>query len=150
MWIPGFGKHVEQEGNRGRLTLKDTEGNDVRLGEQVGDKPVVLVFYPKAGTPVCTKQLCSLREGWGELMDKANVFGISYDSREVLKRWKEQEKLPFPLLSDAAHDVAKKYGVAGLFANARVTFVIGKDGKIKAVINKINATNHAGQILEVL
>lgn len=155
MWIPGFGKYTAKEGSRigdvaFDFTLKDTDGTAVRLSEQVGEKPVVLVFYPKAASPICTKQLCSLKERWDELMEKARVFAISYDSPDVLKRWKEQDNLPMPLLSDSTHEVAKKYGVAGAFANARVSFVIGTDGKIKAVIDSVSAGNHAKQVMDAL
>ena len=155
VWIPGFGRDVARQGNRvgdaaTDFTLPDQDGNPVTLSEQVGEKPVVLVFYPIAGSPVCTKQMCSLRDGWGELMSKANVFGLSYDGVEAVKKFKTDEKLPFTLLSDSGKQAAKAYGVVGMFAVARVTFVVGTDGKIKSVISSIKASNHAQQILEAL
>ena len=155
VWIPGFGKYTPKQGNRvgdtaPDFTLKDHDGNEVKLSGQVGDKPVVLVFYPRAGSPICTKQMCSLRDGWTELMAKAKVFGVSYDSVEQVRKFKEQQKLPFTLLSDPNKKVAKLYGVDGTFAAARVTFVIGTDGKIKAAIDSINANEHAKQVLKAL
>ncbi|MEZ5992924.1 MAG: peroxiredoxin [Planctomycetota bacterium] len=155
VWIPGFGKYTPKQGNRvgdgaPDFTLKDHDGNEVKLSGQVGDKPVVLVFYPRAGSPICTKQMCSLRDGWTELMAKAKVFGVSYDSVEQVRKFKEQQKLPFTLLSDPNKEVAKLYGVDGTFAAARVTFVIGTDGKIKAAIDSINANEHAGEVLAAL
>ncbi|MCA8918977.1 MAG: peroxiredoxin [Planctomycetes bacterium] len=155
VWIPGFGKYTPKQGNRvgddaPDFTLKDHDGNEVKLSGQVGDKPVVLVFYPRAGSPICTKQMCSLRDGWTELMAKAKVFGVSYDGVEQVRKFKEQQKLPFTLLSDPNKKVAKLYGVDGTFAAARVTFVIGTDGKIKAAIDSINANEHAKQVLKAL
>lgn len=155
VWIPGFGKYTPKQGNRvgddaPDFTLKDHDGNDVKLSGQVGEKPVVLVFYPRAGSPICTKQMCSLRDGWSELMAKAKVFGVSYDSVEQVRKFKEQQKLPFTLLSDPNKKVAKLFGVDGTFAAARVTFVVGKDGKIKAAIDSINASDHAKQVLAAL
>lgn len=155
VWIPGFGKYTAKQGNRvgdaaPDFTLKDHDGNDVKLSEQVGDKPVVLVFYPRASSPVCTKQMCSLRNDWGKLSDKAKVFGLSYDPPADLKKFKKDDNLPFTLLSDPDKEAAKKFGVAGTFAAARVTFVIGIDCKIKAVIEDIKAGDHADQVLKAL
>ena len=155
VWIPGFGKYTPKQGNRvgddaPDFTLKDQDGNNVTLSEQLGEKPVVLVFYPMAGSPICTKQMCSLRDGWGELMQKAKVYGISYDSLQDLKRFKSHEHLPFDLLSDQGKKVAKQFGVDGTFAAARVSFVIGTDAKIKAVIDHIKANDHAGEVLKLL
>lgn len=155
VWIPGFGKYTAKQGNRvgddaPDFTLKDQDGNDVTLSEQVGDKPVVLVFYPRASSPVCTKQMCSLRNDWDKLSGKAKVFGLSYDPPADLKKFKQEDNLPFTLLSDPDKEAAKRYGVAGTFAAARVTFVIGTDGKIKSVIEDIKASDHAEQVLKAL
>lgn len=155
VWIPGFGRYTAKDGNRAGdvapdFTLKDQDGIQVKLSDEVGDRPVVLVFYPMAGSPICTKQMCSLKAGWAELMQKAKVFGVSYDSPQDLIRFKQNEKLPFDLLSDSGKQVAKLYGVDGTFAAARVTFVIGTDGRIKAVIDHIKASDHAKQVLAAL
>lgn len=112
VWIPGFGKYSPRMGNRvgdkaPDFTLQDQDGRSVHLAEELGHRPVVLVFYPMAGSPVCTRQMCSLRDGWPELMSNAKVFGISYDSVQNLQRFKEQEHLPFPLLSDPDKAVAE-------------------------------------------
>src|SRR5690606_39521116 len=106
--------------------------------------------YPMPGSPVCTPQMCSLRDGWPELMSRAKVFGASYDSVKNLQHFKEQEHLPFPLLSDPDKVVAKLYGVDGTFAAARVTFAICVDGRIQAVIDGVKASDHAKQVLEAL
>ncbi|MBZ0137452.1 MAG: peroxiredoxin [Planctomycetes bacterium] len=155
VWIPGFGRYKAQPGNRvgdhaPDFTLKDDGGHDVTLSHEVGERPVVLVFYPRAGSPICTRQMCSLRDGWGELTARARVFGISYDDVDAIRRFKHDEKLPFVLLSDSDKSVARKYGVHGTFAPARVTFVIDSSGKIESVIEHIKAGDHAAQILASL
>ena len=155
VWIPGFGKYTAKQGNRvgdtaPDFTLKDQDGIDVTLSEQVGELPVLLVFYPRASSPVCTKQMCSLRNDWSKLSGKAKVFGLSYDPPAGLKKFKQDDNLPFTLLSDPDKVVANKYGVAGTFAAARVTFVIGTDGKITAVIEDIKASGHAEQVIAAL
>lgn len=152
MWIPGFGRYVAKAGNRvgddaPDFTLRDQDGGQVRLKDQLGELPVVLVFYPRASSPICTMQMCSLRDDWGEIHKRAKIFGLSYDPPEALKRFQQSDKLPFALLSDPDKAVAKAYGVAGTFAAARVSFVIGQDGKIKAVITDIKATEHNKQLL---
>jgi thioredoxin-dependent peroxiredoxin len=93
---------------------------------------VVLVFYPGDFTPVCTKQLCSYRDSFGDLKDTgAKVLAISGDSMESHERFKKEKNLPFPLLSDEKGDVAKAYGLSGfLVKTKRCLIVIGPDGKI--------------------
>ncbi|MBK8206716.1 MAG: peroxiredoxin [Planctomycetes bacterium] len=155
MWIPGFGRYSAKPGNRvgddaPGFSLLDQNGAQVSLKEQLGDKPIVLVFYPRASSPICTKQMCSLRDNWATLVQKARVFGVSYDPPAALKVFKQNDKLPFTLLSDPDKKVANAYGVAGLFAAARVSFVIGPDGKIKAVITDIKASDHDQQVLDAL
>lgn len=155
MWIPGFGKYTPKPGNRvgdevPDFTLNDQDGNNLRLHEQITDKPVVLVFYPRAGSPICTVQMCSLRDGWRELMQRARVFGLSYDPVADLKKFQQEDQLPFTLLSDPDKVAAKALGVDGLFAAARVTFVVGTDKRIKAVLTSIDANGHAAQVLKAL
>lgn len=155
MWIPGFGRYTAKPGNRvgddaPGFTLLDQDGVQVNLKDQLGDKPIVLVFYPRASSPICTRQMCSLRDNWSDLVQKAKVFGISYDPPAALKNFQQNDKLPFTLLSDPDKKVATAYGVAGTFAAARVSFVIAPDGKIKAVITDIKAGDHDQQVLKAL
>lgn len=155
MWIPGLGRYKPAPGNRvgdpaPDFTLPDHDGQSVHLADHLGAKPVVLVFYPRANSMVCTRQMCSLRDGWAALAQAATVFGLSYDQTAALRRFRQDDHLPFSLLSDAERRVAKAYGVAGLFLAARVTFIIGVDGRIRAVLSHISASDHAKQVLEAL
>lgn len=114
---------------------------------------LVLYFYPKAFTPGCTSESCSLRDGHGELVKAgATVLGVSLDSVARLKEFKQSYNLPFDLLSDADKAMSRTYrtlGFGGLFAERR-TFVINPDGRIAHVFEQVNVRSHDRQVAEVL
>jgi peroxiredoxin Q/BCP len=119
------------------FTLTDQDGKAVTLSKVVAQGPVILAFYPKAFTPGCTKQNSNFRDHYAEVADKgAQIFGVSTDSVETQKKFKDEYKLPYALLSDRDGKVAKQYSgtipVVGL-AN-RANFVIGQDGKIARIV----------------
>ena len=110
----------------------------VKLGDQLGKKPIVLLFFPLAFTGVCTKEMCEVSAGLKAYEQLgAEVLGISVDSPFAQAAWAEKEKINIPLLSDLNKEAAKVYGtlipdLAGLGSvSARAAFVIGKDGKVK-------------------
>ncbi len=114
------------------FTLKDGNGNDWQLSKQHG-KIVVLLFYPGDNTPVCTKQLCSVRDNWGDYQKTgAEVVGISTDSAESHKSFAEKYDLPLMLLSDEKGETLEKYAMKSWLPNrsARGVVVIDKNGKI--------------------
>lgn len=114
------------------FTLSDGDGNDWTLSDHVG-KTVVLLFYPGDYTPVCTAQLCSVRDHWSEYQATgAEVVGISTDSVESHKGFAEKNELPLRLLSDPDRKVASAYDMKSWLPgrNARGVVVIDKDGKI--------------------
>ena len=114
------------------FTLKDGDGNDWTLSDHRG-KTVVLLFYPGDNTPVCTAQLCSVRDHWSEYQATgAEVVGISTDSVESHKGFAEKNELPLKLLSDGDGAVSKAYGMKSWLPgrSARGVVVIDKDGKI--------------------
>lgn len=115
------------------FSLKDGNGNEWRLFEQRG-KAVVLLFYPGDETPVCTKQLCSVRDRWDEYAATgATVVGISMDSEESHKKFAENRNLPMTLLSDADGKVSKLYDSMSWLPgrSARSVIVIDKNGVIR-------------------
>ncbi|MDX1623465.1 MAG: redoxin domain-containing protein [Gemmatimonadota bacterium] len=120
-----------------RFTLPDAPGHEVDVGERIGERPVVLLFFPLAFSSTCTAEMCAVRDEWErwEELDAA-VYGISVDSPFVTERFREEHRLPFPVLSDFNREVAEAYGVLyeefyGLEGVAkRAAFVIGQDGKI--------------------
>jgi peroxiredoxin len=120
-----------------RFTLPAEPGEIVDVGARMGERPVVLLFFPLAFSSVCTEELCTVRDNWDEWESlEADVFGISVDSPFVTRRFREELGLPFPLLSDFNHDVGSAYGVLyedyfGLRGVARrAAFVVGTDGRI--------------------
>jgi thioredoxin-dependent peroxiredoxin len=114
------------------LTLKDGDGNDWSLGAHRG-KIVVLLFYPGDNTPVCTAQLCSVRDHWSDYQATgAEVVGISMDTVESHKGFAESKQLPLRLLSDADGKVSTAYGMKSWLPgrSARGVVVIDRHGKI--------------------
>ncbi|MBS0659208.1 MAG: peroxiredoxin [Verrucomicrobia bacterium] len=133
------------------------EGRQVRLADFVG-RNVVLYFYPKDDTPGCTKQACGLRDVWGEFAGKAAVFGVSVDDAGSHQKFIDKFQLPFPLLSDTEQKIVQDYGVwveknmygKKYMGTERSTFVIGGDGRLKAILRKVNPEQHAALVLAEL
>ena len=121
-------------------------------------RPVVLYFYPKDDTPGCTTQACALRDGWDDIKEKAHVFGVSTDSVASHVKFQTKHSLPFPLISDADRAIAEAYGVwveksmygKKYMGMERSTFVIGADGKIAAVLEKVAPAKHLDLLLKAL
>ncbi len=130
------------------FTTTAHSGEKVELSRLKG-KPVVLFFYPKDDTPGCTKEACDFRDSWTKLQ-KAGVvvFGVSTQDNTSHKAFAEKHKLPFALLPDEKGEIAKKFGVPVVDGKARrITYLIGKDGKIKHVWPKVTPVGHAAEIL---
>lgn len=132
--------------------IKDDAGKMRTLAEFRGKK-VVLYFYPKDNTPGCTKEACSFRDGYSTLQEAGIVIlGISFDSPESHRKFKEKQKLPFILLSDEKKDVAEAYGASGgLFgslAAKRYTYLIDEHGRIAHIFKKVDVKNHAEEVLQ--
>ncbi|MFY0641682.1 MAG: thioredoxin-dependent thiol peroxidase [Bermanella sp.] len=140
------------------FTTLDENGNKVALKDFRG-QTVVLYFYPKAMTPGCTTQACSLRDSKKEL-DKLNVvtLGISPDAPARLLKFKERDNLNFTLLSDEDHAIADKYGVWGpkkfmgreFDGIHRITFIIDEKGKLVHIMDKFKTKTHHEDVLNYL
>jgi len=131
------------------FALQDEMGATHRLSDIRGKK-VALYFYPKDATPGCTKQACSLRDGFEDLQKAGiTVWGISYDSASSHQKFKHKYNLPFTLLCDLQKEVAKLYGVKRIIGGAkRTTFLIDEQGIIVGIIEKVATADHANQILK--
>jgi peroxiredoxin Q/BCP len=123
-----------REGNAAPdFLLKDGDGLDWKLSDHRG-KTVVLLFYPGDNTPICTRQLCSVRDNWDQYVDSgAEVVGISTDSAESHGSFSDKYNLPLRLLADVGGETAGLYDVKSWFPkrSARAVFVIDKDGVIR-------------------
>ena len=140
------------------FNLKDDNDEPVKLSDYKGRK-VVLYFYPKDDTPGCTAEACSFRDGFSEIQKKGvALFGVSADSVESHKKFKEKFHLNFPLLSDADKKVVNAYGVwkeKNMYGRKymgieRTTFVIDEDGKIKKIFPKVKVDGHYSEVLAEL
>ena len=132
-------------------------GDTVTLSQFKGHT-VVLYFYPKDDTPGCTKQACALRDGWSQISQKAMVFGISTDPVKRHAKFIQKYALPFPLISDEDQQIVNAYGVwvekslygKSYMGTERSTFVIGPDGRIAAIFEKVKPDQHLESVLGVL
>jgi peroxiredoxin Q/BCP len=108
-------------------------GGEVVLESYRGRRNVVILFYPGAFTPVCTKEMCEFRDGFRELAAlDAEVLGVSTDDLEKLERFQKTHHLPMRLLSDYSKAVCRRYGALSFLGHAkRATFVIDKAGVVR-------------------
>ena len=140
------------------FTLPDADGKDVSLASYRGRR-VIVYFYPRASTPGCTKQACDFRDSLAQLNDASiDVLGISPDKPAALTRFRDNEGLTFPLLSDPEKSVLQEYGAFGEKMNygkvilgvIRSTFVIDADGKIEKALYNVKATGHVAKVIRDL
>jgi peroxiredoxin Q/BCP len=132
------------------------DGSEVCLEDYQGKK-LVLFFYPADNTPGCTKEVCSLRDGFSELEDKGyTLLGVSPDSLRKHQNFIKKYDLPFHLLVDQEKEVINAYGVWGpkkfmgmeFEGVLRTTFIINEKGEIAKIFEKVKTKSHADQILE--
>jgi peroxiredoxin Q/BCP len=143
--LPG----IDEKGNEINFCLRDYLGKD---------KDVILYFYPKDDTPGCTTEACDFRDNLNILQNYAIVVGVSPDSIESHKKFKEKYGLNFILLSDKNKEVMKQYGAYGkkvMYGKEtegviRSTFIISPDGSIKKAWKNVKAKGHVEQILKFL
>jgi peroxiredoxin Q/BCP len=135
-----------------------TDGSEIRSKDLLG-KPVVVYFYPRDDTPGCTKEACGFRDHHPAIQKTgAVVLGVSADTVKSHVKFTDKYRLPFPLLSDPDAAVAKAFGAWGekVFMGRkyqgmhRVTFLIGRDGRIANVWPTVKPETHAAEVLEAL
>jgi peroxiredoxin Q/BCP len=113
------------------FSLPGDSGDTVTLSEFRGQSAVVLIFYPGDETPVCTQQLCEIRDNWSQFGPRgAKVFGVNPAGAASHKKFSTRHKLPFLLLIDKDKIVARRYGTASAVIQKRTVYVIDRDGKI--------------------
>lgn len=136
------------------FTALDTNGNLFESQTVIGKKPLVIYFYPKDNTRVCTEQACSFRDQYQDFTTLgAEVIGVSSDSVKAHQKFTNQYQLPFLLLSDADKKLRNLFGVPndllGLIPG-RVTYVIDREGVIQLVFNSMLGKIHIQKALEML
>jgi thioredoxin-dependent peroxiredoxin len=140
------------------FSLASDSGETISLAGLKG-KPVVLYFYPKDDTPGCTVEACEFRDTWADVKKTgAVVLGVSPDDVASHVKFRNKFKLPFPLLADPDHSVAGAYGAWGeksMYGRKyqgilRNTFLIGPDGTIARVFEKVKPKGHAAEVLAAI
>lgn len=128
------------------------DGSKIRLYDVLQEGPVVLYFYPKDETPGCTKEACTFRDNWDDIRNLgATILGVSSDSVDSHKSFKEHRKLQFSLVSDSGGSIRKLYDAKGFLLPDRVTYVIDRDGTILHVFkSQVSPAQHSQEALEAL
>jgi thioredoxin-dependent peroxiredoxin len=140
------------------FALPDDAGRKVKLSDLRGGW-VVLTFYAEDDTPVCAKQVCGFRDAFAGFEEAdARIFGVSSDPPGAHKAWRAAERIPFPLLSDEANKVAKRYGAHGenvmygrkVEGVIRTTVIVDPKGKIAVLQRRVRTAGHGARVLEDL
>jgi len=136
------------------FSLTDSHGNAYKHDKFIGEKVVVIYFYPKNFTPGCTKEACDFRDSYEQFKDLgAEVIGISSDSEKSHQNFKKKYNLHYTFLSDSSGETRKKFGVKnhllGLIPG-RETFVFDKKGMLRLKFNSLNAKHHMEKALEAV
>jgi peroxiredoxin Q/BCP len=140
------------------FALKDQEDTTHKLSDYAG-RPVVLYFYPKDDTPGCTAEACAFRDNLPRFKSgKAAILGISILDESSKAKFAAKYDLNFPLLADPDHQVAEKYGAwqersmygRKFMGVARVTYLVGPDGKVVRRWDKVKVDGHADDVLDAV
>jgi peroxiredoxin Q/BCP len=138
------------------FSMKDSKGKVLKLSDLRG-KNVVVYFYPKDFTPGCTTEATEFTRDYKKFAEVGiEVVGISPDSEDSHDKFREEMKIPYPLVADTEKQVSKQYGVYGLkkfmgreyMGVNRSTFLVDKTGKVIKVFSKVKAAGHSKEVLE--
>jgi len=149
---------VEPERKAPAFSLPDQDGKVRRLKDYAG-RQLVLYFYPKDDTPGCTKEACAFRDALPDFKKgKAAVLGVSVLDTASKAKFARKHKLNFPLLADPEHEVADRYGAwqkKSLYGRsymgvARMTYLIGPDGKVARRWDNVKVDGHAADVLRAV
>lgn len=152
------GTRLESGDTAPAFTLQDQDGASTSLADFAGTKTIVY-FYPAASTPGCTTEACDFRNNINSLKSAGyQVLGVSKDGLDALQRFRREQSLNFPLLSDpdlSVHNAYGAYGEKSLYGKTvtgvlRSTFVVGEDGKIELPLYNVKATGHVASLRKKL
>jgi peroxiredoxin Q/BCP len=134
-----------------RITGVSETGAAVDLGKEYAGAYVLVYFYPKADTPGCTAQACSLRDAYEGLLKRhVKIFGVSTDDVAAQKKFKEKYRLPFTLLADTDKKIVQAFGVTTTFGFASRQAFLMKDGRIVWVDHTASTAEQAADVLKYL
>lgn len=134
------------------FTLTAHDGSTVRSADLAGS-PYLIYYYPKADTPGCTKEACAFRDSWDTVTESGlTVLGVSYDTPEANRKFADKYHLPFLLLSDSDHALAKQVGAARSLIPVpkRISYLVGADGLVLKAYPSVDPADHAGEVLRDL
>jgi peroxiredoxin Q/BCP len=150
------------------IHTRDQPMNELKEGDKAPEFPelkahrgstIILYFYPKNFTPGCTTEACEFRDLHPKIRQRnAVVLGISPDPPDSHQKFIAKHGLPFPLVADPEHKIARAYGVwkqktlygKKFMGIERTTFIIGPDGRIKKIFRRVRPTGHAAEVLAAL
>lgn len=141
--LPG----IDEKGDEKAYSLKDFHG-----------RKLVLYFYPKDNTPGCTQEACDFRDNMARLTKEAAVVGVSPDSVDSHRKFREKQSIPYPLLSDEDRKIAASYGAYGektmygkkSMGIIRSTFLIDEKGIVKKAWRNVKVAGHVDEVMEAL
>jgi len=148
-----------KEGDKAPSFAAETEKGERVVLTQFKGKPVILYFYPKDLTPGCTQEACDFRDSFARLKKLGvTVLGVSKDSAESHRKFKDKHELPFTLIADTDGELCKAYGVWKLkslygrkfMGIERSTFVIGPDQRIRKIFPKVKVKGHVDELIEFI
>jgi peroxiredoxin Q/BCP len=135
------------------FTLLNQLSGSVRLGDFLGKKYIVLYFYPKNNTSLCTEEACAFRDNYESFKEAgAEVIGVSSDTVESHQQFAKEHRLPFILLSDVDGAIRKQYGVPTAFGlPGRVTYIIDRQAIVRRIFfSQFTSKRHVDEALETL
>ena len=136
------------------ITAPDQEGNPVDFSKIYEAGPVLVYFYPKADTPGCTAQACSLRDSFADLKKEGlTILGVSRDTPEAQKKFQEKYHLPFTLIADTDGSVSKAFGVGGILGmpvSKRESFIISGGKVVWNTPSGAKTKDHAAEVQAAL
>ena len=154
-------KHIElAEGSDAPdFATRDNYGKTIKLSDLLGNKDVVVYFYPKDFTPGCTTEATEFSRDYKKFRDAGiEIIGISPDDEKSHEEFREKMGIPYQLVADTDNEISKKYGVYGLksfmgreyMGVNRSTFLVDKKGKIVKIFKKVKPVGHSQEVFETL
>ena len=141
------------------FTMRDNYGKTIKLSDLLGNRDVVVYFYPKDFTPGCSTQATEFSRDYKKFKDAGiEIVGISSDDEKSHEKFREKMGIPYQLVADTDNEVSKKYGVYGLksfmgkeyMGVTRSTFLVDKKGKIVKIFKKVKPVGHSQEVFETL